>query len=301
MKQIDHLKLLMEETGCEKSQAELALNLSDNNLEKAISTIGFLLKLIKIFKIKLILPKENIYGLVQVAINMKTSEILRFSTAFSQNPKIYEISENTDWFSFEKAIFSARLEAGSLEKYTQNIEENFRLYAQQAIKEIISVSTDEISEIIKAFFSPINIDIKALQEELNLTQFKKFPDKNLRTDILPSKGYDIGFVKLDAKILEEEDGKPINKIQEGETVLSVITDQRDIAHYLVHLIGGKETGIISSIPATVQKVYYKNESFEVHLYYASSITGLAIVQKYSKLKTLGEKQLWWGKKIILPW
>jgi hypothetical protein len=299
MKQSDHLKLLMEETGCEQSQAELALNLSDNNLEKAISTIGFLLKLIKIFKIKLIFPKENIYGLVQVAINMKTSEVLRLSTAFSQNPEIYEISENIDWFSFEKAIFSARLEAGSLEKYTQNIEENFRLYVQQAIKEIIFVSADEISDTIKAFFSPTNIDIKVLEEELNLTQFKKFPNQNLRTDIMPCKGYDIGFVKLDAKILEDEDGKPIKKIQEGERVLSVITDQRDIAHYLLHLIGGKENGIISPIPATVQKVYYKNESFEVHLYYASSISGIAIVQKNSKLKTLGEKQLWWEK--ILPW
>ncbi|MDR2067093.1 MAG: hypothetical protein LBP57_04605 [Endomicrobium sp.] len=299
MKQGDQLKLLMEETGCEQSQAELALNLSDNNLEKAIATIGFLLKFIKIFKIKLIFSKENIYGLVQVAINMKTSEILRLSTAFSQNPAIYEISENIDWFSFEKAIFSARLEAGSLEKYTQNIEENFRLYAQQAIKEFISVSADEISDIIKAFFSPNNIDIKVLEEELNLTQFKKFPDQNLRTGIMPSKGYDIGFVKLDAKILEDADGKPIKKIQEGETVFSVIIDQRDIAHYLLHLIGGKENGIISPIPATVQKVYYKNESFEVHLYYASSITGFAIVQKNSKLKTLGEKQLWWEK--ILHW
>ncbi|MDR2395552.1 MAG: hypothetical protein LBD57_02940 [Endomicrobium sp.] len=299
MKQTNHLKLLMEETGCEESQAELALNISDNNLEKAISTIGFLLKFIKIFKIKLIFPKENVYGLVQIAVNMKSSEILRFSTAFSQNPTIYEISENIDWFSFEKAIFSARLEAGSLEKYTQNIEENLKLYCQQAIKEIIFVSTDEISDIIKSFFSPTNIDIKILEEELNLTQFKKFPDHNFNNNCTSLTVYNIGFVKLDAKILEDKHGKSIKKIQEGETVLSTITDQRDIAHYLVHLIGGKENGIISPIPATIQKVYYKNENFEVHLYYASSITGFAIVQKNSKLKVLDEKQVWWGK--ILPW
>jgi hypothetical protein len=299
MKQSNHLKLLIEETGCEEYQAELALNLSDNNLEKAISTIGFLLKFIKIFKIKLTFPKENIYGLVQIAVNMKTSDILRFSTAFSQNPAIYEISENIDWFSFEKAIFSARLEAGSLEKYTQNIEESFRLYSQQAIKEIIVVSTDEISDIIKSFFSPTNIDIKILEEELNLTQFKKFPDHSFSNNCNSLIVYNVGFIKLDAKILEDKHGKPIKKIQEGERVLSIITDQRDIAHYLVHLIGGKENGIISPIPATIQKVYYKNENFEVHLYYASSITGLAIVQKNSKLKLLDGKQLWWEK--ILPW
>jgi hypothetical protein len=298
MKQTDHIKLLIEETGCEEPQAKLALNLSDNNLEKAISTIGFLLKVIKIFKIKLIFLKESIYGLVQIAINMKTSEILRFSTAFSQNPAIYEISENIDWFSFEKAIFSARIEAGSLEKYTQNIEENFKLYSQQAIKEIIFVSSDEISDIIKAFFSPIDTDIKILEEELNLTQFKKFSDNNLKSNRTSFTDYDIGFVKLDAQILEDIHGKHIKKIQEGETVFSLIRDKRDIAHYLVHLIGGKENGIISPIPATVQKVCYKNKSYEVHLYYTPSITGLAIVQKDSKLKVLEEKQLWWKK--ILP-
>ncbi|MDR1418657.1 MAG: hypothetical protein LBI80_05870 [Endomicrobium sp.] len=299
MKQADHIKLLMEETGCEEPQAELALNLSDNNLEKALSTISFLLKVIKIFKIKLIFLKENMYGLVQIAINMKTSETLRFSTAFSQNPAIYEISENIDWFSFEKAIFSARIETGSLEKYTQNIEENFKLYLQQAIKEIIFVSSDEISDIIKAFFSPSDIDIKILEEELNLTQFKKFPDNNLKSNCISLTGYDIGFVKLEAQILEDTNGKHIKKIQEGETVFSLITDKRDISHYLVHLIGGKENGIISPIPATVQKVCYKNEIYEVHLYYAPSITGLAKVQKDSKLKVLEEKQLWWEK--ILPW
>jgi hypothetical protein len=299
MKQLDHIKLLMEETGCEEPQAELALNLSDNNLEKAISTIGFLLKFIKIFKIKLIFLKENIYGLVQIAINIKTSDVVRFSIAFSQNPAIYEIPENIDWFSFEKAIFSARLENGSLEKYTQNIEEKFKLYSQQAIKEIIFVSSDEISAIIKAFFSPIDIDIKILEEELNLTQFKKFPDKNLKNNGTSFTDYDIGFVKLEAQILEDINGKHIKEVQEGDTLFSLIIDKRDITHYLVHLIGGKENGILSPIPATVQKICYKDGSYEVHLCYAPSITGLATVQRDSKLKILERKQLWQEK--FLTW
>ncbi|MCA6071684.1 MAG: hypothetical protein LE168_04890 [Endomicrobium sp.] len=300
MKEKDHIKLLMEETGCEKSEAELALSLSDNNIEKAITTIGFLLKFTTVFKIKLIFPKENIYGLMHIAANMKTSDILRFSITFSHNPSIYEISTNLDWFSFEKAIFSARLDAGAMEDYTQKIEENLRLYTQQAIKEIISISSDEVSTIIKTFFHPIIVKVEIVNEELNLTQFKKLPDYNSKQNFVSFTGYDLGFVKLDVKILEDENGKMAKKISEGDTVLSIIIDEREISHYLVHLIGGKENDNMIPIPTTVKKVSYKNDDFEIHLHYAPSIVGLAKIKSNVKLKILEAKtQLWWKK--ILPW
>ena len=300
MKENDHITLLMEETGCEKPEAELALSLSNNNIEKAITTIGFLLKFITVFKIKLIFPKETIYGLIHIVVNMKTSDILRFSMTFSHNPSIYEISANSDWFSFEKAIFSARLDAGAMEDYTQKIEENFKLYTQQAIKEIISISSDEISTIIKTFFHPIRVEVEIVNEELNLAQFKKLPDYNLKQTSIAFTGYDLGFVKLDVKILEDVNGKVAKKISEGDTVLSTITDERDISHYLVHLIGGKENGNMIPIPSTVKKVSYKNDDFEIHLHYAPSIVGLAKIKGDVKLKVLEAKtQLWWKK--ILPW
>jgi formylmethanofuran dehydrogenase subunit A len=57
MTEKDYFQLLMEETGCKCSEAELALFLSNNNLGKAITAIGFILKFITIFKIKIIFPK----------------------------------------------------------------------------------------------------------------------------------------------------------------------------------------------------------------------------------------------------
>lgn len=299
MKQIDQIKLLMEETGCDESQARLALDLSDANFEKALSTISFLLKVIKVFKIKLIFIEENIYGLVQVAINIKNSKVLRCSTAFSQNPAVYEISERTDWFSFEKAIFSTRIEPGSLEKYTQTIEHTLKQYLQQVLKELVFVSKDEILDIMKAFFSPTKIDINILEEELNLTQFKKFPGKNSNNTNISLTGYDIGFVKLDAQVIEDPNGKPVKKIKEGAIVFSRITDTRDISHYLIHLIGGRDHGIMSPIPAKIQKICCKNGIYEIHLNYAPSVTGLATVKKNSKLKMPEWEQSWWEK--FLPW
>jgi hypothetical protein len=290
----------MEETGCERSEAELAFSLSGNNIEKAITTIGFLSKFITVFKIKLIFTKETIYSLIDMAINSKTLEILRFNIVFSHNPSVYEIPANMDWFSFEKAIFSARLDAGTMENYTREIEKNLKSYVQQAVKEFSSISNDRIKKIIKTFFSYTEVSIEIINENLNLTQFKKLPDYNVKQNSDFFTGYDLGFVKLDVKILEDSKGEFVRKISEGDTVLSIITDKRDIAHYLVHLIGGIKDGSMMPIPATVKKIFYKNNNYEIHLYYAPSIMGLAKTKNNIKLKVLGAKsQLWWEK--ILPW
>ncbi|MDR1926776.1 MAG: hypothetical protein LBQ13_03785 [Endomicrobium sp.] len=301
MKEKGHLKLLMEETGCEQADAEFALCISDNNLEKAIDRIGVLLKFITVFKIKLIFPNKNIYGLIHIAVNMKTSDILRISMIFSYNPAIYEISTSMDWFSFEKAIFSARLGPGVMEQYTQEIEENLKPYIQQKIREISFISSDEILKIIKVFFYPVIVEVETVNEDLNLTQFKKLPDYSSKQNSTSFTGYDLGFVKLDVKILEDQNGKSVKKINEGDIVLSMITDERDIAHYLVHLIGGMENGSMVPIPTTVKKISHKNDDFEIHLHFAPSIAGLAKIKNDTKLKVLEAKNQpsWWKK--ILSW
>jgi hypothetical protein len=296
----DYFQLLMEETGCKRSEAELALSLSNNNLEKAITAIGFILKFITTFKIKIIFPKENIYGLIHIVINMKTSEIVRFSITFSHNPAIYEIATSMDWFSYEKAIFSARLNSGAMEIYTKETEENLKAYIQKVLKEAIIISPEEISSIMKNFFYPTEVFIEIENEELNLTQFKKLPDYNLKQNSISSLDYDLGFIELDVKILKDNNGKPVNKIIEGDTVLSTIIDERDLMHYIVHLIGGIEDGNMCPIPAIVKKVAYKNDDFEIYLNYTPSIIGLAKVKNNTKIKVLEPKhQLWWKK--ILPW
>ncbi|MDR3196077.1 MAG: hypothetical protein LBT58_04815 [Endomicrobium sp.] len=300
MTEKEYFQLLMEETGCKRSEAELALSLSNNNFEKAIKAIGFILKFITTFKIKVLFPQKNIYGLIHIAINMKMSEIVRFSITFSRNPAIYEITTNMDWFSYEKAIFSARLNSGAMEIYTKEIEENLKVYIQKVLKEIINISSEEIFSIIKNFFYPSEVSIEIKNEELSLTQFKKLPDYNLNQNSISSPYYNLGFIKLDVKILEDNNGKFVKKIAEGDTVLSIITDERDLTHYIAHLIGGIEDGNSCPLPAIVKKVTYKNNDFKIYLNYAPSIVGLAKIKGNIKIKVLESKHQFWWKK-ILPW
>jgi hypothetical protein len=300
MKDKDNVMLLMEETGCDQGEAELALILSDNDLEKAITKIGILLKFITAFKIKLILPQDNVYGLMHIAVNMKTAEILRFSMVASHNPAVYENSASMDWFSFEKAIFSCRLDAGAMENYTQSIEEKLKTHIAKELQLRPLISSEEISKIINLFFSPVKVRTEIISEELNLTQFKKLPDYDTKQNETSFTGYDLGFVKLEVEILEDLNGKPAKKLAEGDIVLSLITDERDIAHYLAHLIGGRKDGSMIPLPAMVKKIAAKNDDFEIHLHYAPSITGLAKIKSNTLLKVLETKnQPWWRK--IMPW
>ncbi|MDR1941512.1 MAG: hypothetical protein LBQ47_04225 [Endomicrobium sp.] len=300
MKKKDQIQLLMAETGCEQNEAEFALSLSGDNTEKAIATIGILLKFITAFKIKLILPQENVYGLIQIALNMKTAEVLRSSIVLSHNPSVYEIAAAQDWFSFEKAIFSARLDPGAMEIYTQSVEENFTLYIKQAVKEISKISYEEIEDLIKAFFYPKPVTLEIISEELSLSQFKKLPNFDDVKNKTSFTGYDLGFVKLEVEILEDPNGKPPGKLSEGDTVLSLITDERDIAHYLAHLIGGRKGGSMIPLAAAIKKIVPNNDDFEIHLIYATSITGYVKVKKDKTLKVLETKNPPWWKK-IMPW
>ena len=290
----------MEETGCEQGEAELALLLSDNDLEKAITKIGILLKFITAFKIKLIFPQDNIYGLMHIAVNMKNAEILRFSMVASHNPAVYENSASMDWFSFEKAIFSCRLDTGAMEDYTQSMEEKLKEHISKELKLRPLISSEEISKIIKLFFPPAAVNTEIISEELTLTQFKKLPDYDKNKNETSFTGYDLGFVRLDVEILEDLNGKPAGRLSEGDTVLSMITDERDIAHYLAHLIGGRKDGSMVPLPAMVKKITAKNDDFEIYLHYAPSITGVAKIKSETLLKVLESKNRPWWRK-IMPW
>ena len=269
------IQILMEDTGCERSEAEFALALANNNVEKAIVKLGIIQKYIAVFKIKLLFPSDNFYGLLHIAINTKTNEILRFSLVFSYNPKSFEISAETDWFSFEKAIFAARLESGAMQDYTRKLEAPLKKYINRILSETKNMPNEEI---IRAFFNPLNIKIEIIKEQVNTANFKKLPNFDPKPPKIhhASQG---AFLHVEVKILEDPQGKPIEKITQGDNIMTLITDERDIAKHLVNLIGRQKEGDMIPIPAMVSKVSEKDGIYEIYLQYNSSISSLVLVRK----------------------
>jgi hypothetical protein len=294
-------RLLMEETGCEQGEAELALELAGNDLEKAIKTIRSLLRHISALKGKFSFPQKNLYGLVLVVINTKTREILRLRSVVSYNPALYENSLAMDWYAFEKQVFSYRLDQGSLPDFTQDIEEKLKSYllAQQDV--LVQCEPQSIAALFKDFFSPETVDITFVIEELNLTQFRQLPNAgNDPVAPVAVRNNDQGTVRLQVTLVEDKGGKEASRLADGEVVLSQITDARDIAHYLAHLIGGMREGSMIPLPAVIRKIAVNTEESEIQVYYAPGIVGIAHVKNETKVRILETKNQPWWKKII-PW
>jgi hypothetical protein len=291
----------MEETGCEQGEAELALELAGNDLEKAIRTIGSLLRHIYALKGKFCFPARNLYGLILLVINAKTRQILRYRMVISYNPALYENTPDMDWYALEKLIYSYRLDEGSLPDLTQNSEEKLHAHLLAHADALAKCDPDEMGRLVSAFFAPENVSITFGAEELNLSQFRQMPaDENHPNSRSPVREGEQGVVWLNVGLVEEKDGKEACKLVEGEVVLSEINDERDIAHYLAHLIGGRRDGSMIPLPAVVRKVSMNDGESEIQVYYAPGIVGIARVKNDQQVKVLENRTQPWWKKII-PW
>jgi hypothetical protein len=298
---LEKVKLLMEETGCEQGEAELALELADNDLEKAIKTIGSLLRHIFAVKGKFSFPDKSLYGLILIVVNTKTQEILRLHTVVSYNPALFENSPEMDWYALEKVIFSFRLDEGSLPDFTQELEQKLEPYLREKKEILIKCDTAEITSLLTEFLKLDKSNITILAEELNLTQFRRLPSNDISTNSKSdTSDQETATVWLEVKISEDPGGKEVSKLAEGDMVLSQITDTRDIAHYLAHLIGGRREGDMVPLPAVIKKISVNDSDSEVQVHFAPGIIGVAKVKNDVKINILESKSLPWWKKII-PW
>ncbi|MGA2090587.1 MAG: hypothetical protein ABSH12_03900 [Endomicrobiales bacterium] len=295
----DKIRLLMEETECEQGEAELALELAGNDLEQAIKTIGSLLRHIFALKGKFYFAQKNLYGLLLAVINTKTQEIYRLRTVVSYNPALYENPPEMDWFALEKRIFSYRLDQGSLPDFTQQFEQRLRSYLMDNKDIFHQFNMSTVSDLIGRFFELEGGEASLSAEELNLTQFRQLPSgvnsPDNKTAVQENEA--VG-VHLTVTLENDENGREVSRLAEGDLIISRITDPRDIAHYLAHLVGAKKEGEMIPLPTSVKKVSSSGDMTEVHVYFAPNIIGVAHLKNDSKVKTVDpQPQSWWKKMI----
>ncbi|MBI4677468.1 MAG: hypothetical protein HY748_07790 [Elusimicrobia bacterium] len=130
------VQLLMEETGCDEGEAELALEMCGYEVEAAVKALPRLLKNIAVLKAKFMHhgaarpdaggSKTDIgssqFGLLLVIGNIKTQALLRARAVLSYNPAVYAVSLDKDWFEFERSLYGCRLWDGSLPAESLEIE-----------------------------------------------------------------------------------------------------------------------------------------------------------------------------------
>lgn len=290
----ENIKLLIEETGCEEQEAVTALNLANGNIEQAIVNIGVMLKYITAYKAKLILKNDNIFGLIHIITNNKNLDLLKFSSVMSYNPVVYEQQCSTDWFSFEKAIYSYRLVDGAIEKYTKNIDTVLKDFIFSNLKQHKILTINDMKTILEEFFLENDAQIEIVAEELTLRDFKKLPKYFPDIHFEVSSNEDT-TIDLETIILEDSAGKKIEDINVGDNVIATIIDERDISHYLGHLIGAMKENKMIPMMVSVQNIIKQEDHYDVYLKYADLIYGISKVDFGRTLKVIETKRLPWWK------
>ena len=297
----EKVSLLMEETNCEQAEAEIALELAQYNLEKAIRNIKNILKNIVIIKGKFVVQKKNLYGLFIMILDKKSQAITRLRCVISYNPAIYESDIYKDWDQLEHLIYRYRLQEGSVLSLAHNIEEHFTRQVdtkrEKLYKAIESHNLDRIKDLLLQESSLEAPEVQLVTEEINLADYQNSPSRkepemlSLKNSAQP----DRTTIALEVELFPDIHGKKVSSLAKGDVVLAQITDTREVARYLTKLLSSKEASYLS-VP--IEQIIQKDAEAELYLHFTPRITGHAKIKTSSRVKVVKEGAVPWWKRLF---
>ena len=293
----EKIELLMEEIGCDRGEAELALEMCGYDFEEAVRQIPRLLRDICALKGKFVLPTANRHGLILVVLNLKTRKVLRSRAVMSYDPAVCAIGLEEDWFAFEKHLYGCRLWDGSLPSESLEVEQRLSAHFRAAppetfdrLREMNSeAAAEELAPALRGHFHEPNLSLRLKKDILDLGQFqslRKAPVPAARRDkSAPRIPPEDDLLILRISLEEDPEGVPASELHAGDLVSARIVDGRDIAQYLARLFGGLTAQGPMPIEAPVEAI----ESVEgggvlVRARFAVGVAGDAIVPAARRLR-----------------
>jgi hypothetical protein len=246
----DKIELLMEETGCDRGEAELALEMCGYELEEAVKQIPRLLRDICALKGKFTIPGLNQHGLFLVVLNLKSRAVLRSRAVITYDPAAHSVGLEEDWFAFEKHLYGCRLGDGSLPaeslEVEQRLAQHFRAADPVLFDQLRDMPSDlasaELARPLRAHFREPALTVKVKKDILDLGQFRSLrkgpapAERRERATPRPRPAEDLLVLKV--ALEEDPEGAPAGELHAGDLVFARIVDGRDIAQYLARLFGG---------------------------------------------------------------
>jgi len=242
----DKIELLMQETGCEQGEAELALELCGYEVEKAVAAIPRLFQNIAVLKAKFHDPGETLYGLMLVILNLRDQTLLRARFVVSYNPAVYAGALEQSWFDFEKYLYACRLWDGSLQSVSQELEHHAgSFFAGPDAAPFYSESSDAPEqrgvEALRAMlgrrFDRGHLKLTVQRDVLDMGQFQQLGSETGRRPRRGRRAIPSSSLVLRIAVEPQADGLAASELRAGDLVTVTITDNRDIAQYLARLFG----------------------------------------------------------------
>lgn len=292
----DKVDLLMEETGCDRGEAELALEMCGYDFEEAVRQIPRLLRDICALKGKFVLEGAGQHGLFLVILNLKSRAVLRSRAVMSYDPAVCSVSLDEDWFAFEKHLYGCRLWDGSLPNESLEVEQtlaaHFRASPPELFDELREAPSERAAEAaaagLRGHFRVPDLGVKLKKDILDLGQFR-----SLRPSAAPAarRGKPAARAPLAEDLLvlrialeEDPEGVPAHELHAGDMVFARIVDRRDIAKYLARLFGGMTDQGPVPIEAPVEAIESAGGETLARVRFAVGVAGDATLPRESRLK-----------------
>ncbi|MDH5721248.1 MAG: hypothetical protein OEZ13_11645 [Spirochaetia bacterium] len=237
-------------------------NSSNNETENQMSQSEEESKIVlKAIKGRFHAPKEQYYGISLFMINNDLKHIDSASTVVSGYSEIYNISLLDGWKALEEKIQKVRYEGQYAKAVTNDLQDNFKYlildsdFSNEFIENVLKDNKIEILEMLKEKIQKsIHDENLKLEIELeNITQ------KDLNTkpndDESNESSDDSEGVFLNVNlVLAPVNGKLVNDLKTGETIMVRIVPDNDKANYYIDLLKlRKEKGIMPA-PAKILKI-----------------------------------------------
>jgi hypothetical protein len=300
----DKIHLLMEETGCDQGEAELALASAGYDLEKAVRTIHSLLRHIVVIKGRFQISSRSLYGLLLVIVDTHRQSLHRLRAVVSYNPALFEESLEGDWYDFEKSLYAFRLGEGTLQQISQDLErllserwgdvERTRFVDWTRHGDMKRLS-ESAHRLLSAAFSGAGAGLDLSREELNLDQFRRLGPHSPLPSPAVSAGSGESLI-LKVSLEESPEGVLAREVAAGDTARAFLTDDRDVAQYLSKLLGGRSPEGLKALPAPVESVTDEGATLRFQLRLSGLILGIAHADPGARLKVDRlESDPWWRR------
>lgn len=293
----DRIELLMEEIGCDRGEAELALEMCGYDIEEAVRQIPRLLNDICALKGKFVLPKADQHGLALVVLNLKTRQVLRVRSVMSYDPAVCAVGLDEEWFAFEKHLYGCRLWDGSLPAESLEVEQRLLAHFRAAPPETFdALRAADGAAAAEALAAPLRehlrepaLALRVKKDILDLGQFqtlrKAAPVPAARPRAAPRAAAPSEELLVLRILLEEDpEGTPASELRAGDVVFARVVDTRDIGQYLARLFGGLTAQGPVPIEAPVEAVESVDGGVLVRARFAAGVAGDDLVPAGRRLK-----------------
>lgn len=304
------IALLMEETGCDFAEAQLALEMGGWQVEEALKALACILKNIVVVKARFIHPQGDRFGLLLAVLNAKSGEVLRARAVLSYNPAVYESSLDKHWFEFEKSLYSCRLWEGSLPAESLELEHVVARYFREGGVETAARLArasevevhGEVVRLLHDYFGARTQRVRLVREVLDLGQFHaaaRQPD-SLRQRVPAVPAAEESLV-LKLELERDPAGLFAADLRCGDMIAARITDPRDVAQYLAKLFGGYgERGPVPVL-VPVEAVEAGDVEVLVRARFSTGVCGDGLVRRDERVKAVRiavrnqDKHSWWRR------